>query len=109
MRRAQTRQPAGDRPGSLRFPDPQPDGERERAPHAELAFEPDLASHQLDQPPRDAEAQSGPAVAAGGRHVGLRERLEQPLGLLARHADAGVAHGEPACISRRPLQDLGVT
>ena len=56
--------------------DAEPDGEEERAADAGLAFEPDAAAHQLDQPAADGQAQAGAAVLARRGHVGLRERLE---------------------------------
>ena len=74
--------------------DAEPDREVERAADARFAFEPDAPAHQLDQPAADRQAQAGAAVLARRGHVGLRERLEQFRRLLARHADAGVAHGE---------------
>ena len=37
--------------------------------------------------------EAGAAVLPGGRGIGLGELLEQ-LGLLSRHADAGIGHGE---------------
>ena len=43
---------------------------------------------------RDREAEAGAAMFARRGHVRLGERLEQFRRLLARHADAGVAHGE---------------
>ena len=52
------------------------------------------AAHQLDQLGRDRQAQPGAAEAAGGRAVGLLERLEDRLQLLGRNADAGVGDGD---------------
>ena len=68
--------------------------EVERAAPADLALEPDLPAHHLDQAGRDRQAQPGAAVLAGRRGVGLGERLEEPLLLLGGDADAGVADGE---------------
>ena len=41
-----------------------------------------------------ARPKPGAAVVAGGRGIHLLERLEQPVLLVERDADAGVAHGE---------------
>ena len=71
----------------------EPDREVERRPGAGLAFEPDAAAHQLDQAAADRQAETGAAMLARRRHVGLRERLKQLRRLLGRHADPGVAHG----------------
>ena len=63
---------------------------RNAEPRPDLAFDPDVAAHQLDQPRRDRQAEAGAAEAAGRRAVRLRERLEDQLLLVARDADAGV-------------------
>ena len=69
-------------------------GEMKRAAPVHLALDPDGASHQLDQSQRDGQAQTGAAIAARRRAVGLRERLEDLLLLVRWNADAGVLHGE---------------
>ena len=53
-----------------------------------------FASHHANQVVTDGQAQAGAAEAAAGRGIGLRERLEEPLQLLRRDADAGVANLE---------------
>lgn len=50
-------------------------------------FDVDLSAHGLDQMLADGQAQPGTAVLARGRVVCLAESLEQPTGLLRRHAD----------------------
>ena len=62
----------------------QRDLEPEGAAAARLAVHPDLSAHRLDQPARDGEPETGTAVAAGRRRVGLGERLEQPTRVLRR-------------------------
>ena len=57
-----------------------------------LAFAPQPAIHQVDQPLADREAKAGAAEAARHRSVGLLERLEQPRQVFGVDADAGVAH-----------------
>ena len=68
--------------------------EPERGSAPDLAFDPDVAAHQLHQPRRDRQAEPRAAEAPGGRAVGLRERLEDELLLVARDADARVDDGE---------------
>jgi hypothetical protein len=91
----------------LGFPHAEPGGEGDRRAHVRLALQPDLPVHHLDQAAADRQAQAGAAVLAGGGHVALREGLEQAVGLLPRHADAGVLHrkAELAPLARR-LQRL---
>ena len=62
---------------------------------------PPISSHQ---PLADRQAQAGAAVAAGGRRVGLAERLEQPVELGRRDADAGVADRESRIAARARLE-----
>src|SRR6185295_6330631 len=76
-------------------PDAEPGSEGESAADCGLRLDPNSAAHQLDQTPRDREPEAGAAVLAGGRSVGLAERLEQPRRLLARHADPGVGDFDP--------------
>ena len=52
----------------------------------------DLAVHQLDEPPRDGEAQAGPAELARRRTVSLGEGFEQERLHARGHADPGVSH-----------------
>ncbi len=89
-------------PGQLLWNDPSctrrrshadPHREVERRPGAGLAFEPDAASHQVDQAAADGQAKTGAAMLSRRGHVGLRERLKQLRRLLGRHADPGIAHG----------------
>ena len=72
----------------------EPHREVERAPPADLALQPDLPAHHLDQPGRDRQAQPRAAVLAGGRSVRLGEGLEELLLLVGGDADARVADGE---------------
>ncbi len=66
----------------------QPGGEPERTALARLAERFDITAHQLGQPFRDGQAQSGAAILAGSRCVRLLESLEQPPDLLLGQADA---------------------
>jgi hypothetical protein len=52
-------------------------GEPESAALARLALDARVAAHQFRQPPGDRQPEAGAAVLAGGRGVGLLERLEQ--------------------------------
>ena len=67
---------------------------REGAALSRRAGQADLAAQQLGQLAADRQAQAGAAVLAAGRAVGLLERLEDDLLLVARDADAGVRHRE---------------
>ena len=60
----------------------------------QFAAHTDIAAQQLGQSARDGEAKAGAAILLGDRRIGLHERLEEPRELFARHADAGVAHGD---------------
>ena len=73
---------------------PEAGDESELAPLPRLARQPDPAAHHLDQMRRDRQPQSGAAVAAGRRRVGLHERPEDLPLLVLRDADAGVGDGE---------------
>ena len=53
-----------------------------------------VPAHQGHQPGGDGQAQAGAAVLPRGRGVRLLEGLEDPLLLVGRDADAGVAHRE---------------
>src|SRR5215467_9440392 len=66
----------------------------EQAARAGSALRADLAAEHLDEALADREPEARAAVAARGRGVGLRERLEQPRHLLFADADAAVAHLE---------------
>ena len=68
--------------------------ERERAPLAELAVDPDPAAVQLDEPLREREAEPG-ALALRGPGVGLLELLEDPLVIFGGDPGAGVGHRDP--------------
>src|SRR5581483_12055109 len=52
------------------------------------------AAHEPDEALRDREPQSGAAVLARHRRVGLREFLEDRAELLRLDADAGIADDE---------------
>src|SRR5262249_30973142 len=68
------------------------DGEPEGRSFTDLAVDADLAAHHMRELLGYGEAQTGAAVAARGRLVGLREGLEDPALRVGRHADAAVAH-----------------
>src|SRR3954470_16901828 len=71
-----------------------PGRERERTADADLAIEPDLPAHQLNQAAADRQPQTGATVLPSRGCVCLREGLEQLRGLLARQADTGVPDRE---------------
>ncbi|MDT4822466.1 hypothetical protein FQZ97_556660 [compost metagenome] len=58
--------------------------------HAFRAFQGDLAAHQLRQPARDRQPQSGAAETPGGTAFALHEGREQVLDVIPGDADAGV-------------------
>src|SRR5208283_1545081 len=68
--------------------------EMKRAALAHFAFHPNLAAHHLDQLRGDGQAQTGSAVLARGRTVGLRERLKNHTLLVLGNTDARVADGK---------------
>src|SRR5207245_2979226 len=74
------------------------DGEGQReaevAAAAYLGRNGDLSAQQRHQPPRDREAESGAAVAAGHGRIRLRELLEDRGQLLLRDADPRIAHAK---------------
>lgn len=57
--------------------------------------------HGGDQALGDGQPETGPAVAPGGRTIGLGKFLEEPGDLLRRHADAGIL--DPADDAEPPL------
>ena len=63
---------------------PHLDREPERAAPPWLAFDPDLAAHQIDQLLRDGKPQARAAVTPGRRPVGLLERLKDRLQFVAQ-------------------------
>src|ERR1044071_7325369 len=67
--------------------------EVKRAPVA-IAFQPNAATHHLDQAVRDGETQSGAAVFARHRAIRLPERLENNLLLVGFDSDTRVAYLE---------------
>ena len=63
-------------------------------PLPSCALHANLAAEQTRDLAADRETEARAAVLAAGRAVGLLERLEDQLLLVARDADARVAHGE---------------
>ena len=70
----------------------QPRGDPEGAAHAHGARHTDFAAHHLGQLAVDRKTESGAAVTAGGRAVGLLESREQAAQLVGLDADAFVLH-----------------
>src|SRR2546428_4791313 len=68
--------------------------EGELAADARRAFDGDLAAEQPCDFAADRQTESGSAVLASRRHVGLLERLEDDAQLVARNADAGVQNAK---------------
>src|SRR5205807_9033100 len=68
--------------------------QRKRGADAFLARHADLAAQQARDLAADGEAEAGAAVLAGGRGVGLLERLEDDALLLLGDADAGIDDAE---------------
>src|SRR5699024_435333 len=62
---------------------------------ADFAFDADPATHQIDQPGADGQAEAGALVAAGGRRIDLRKFLEYALQLVGGDADAGILDTHP--------------
>src|SRR6185436_1095691 len=59
------------------------------------ALDTDVAVHQLDDPLRDAQPQTGPAEPATDRTVGLDERLKEASLLRRRQSNPLIDDGEP--------------
>src|SRR5438876_175638 len=78
--------------------------EGEGAAAARRAVHGDRPAHQSDQPGSDGQAQAGAAVLTRGRGVLLLEGPEDPLLLVGRDADAGVAHCEAEADFPRPRE-----
>ena len=72
-----------------------------------LAFHPDIAAHHFGQLAADGQAQAGAAELAGGGGIDLREGLEEPVDLVRRNADAGVADGKEDEVVARFVLRLG--
>src|SRR5688572_3209193 len=70
------------------------DEQRERAAFSGLALDADLAAEELRNLAADREAESRTSKLATRGTVGLLERLEDELLLVARDADSGVGHLE---------------
>src|SRR5262249_25889173 len=68
--------------------------ERKRAPLARRALDANLAAEQAGHLSADRKAEASAAELPARRSVGLLERLEDQLLLVARNADARVAHLE---------------
>ena len=73
---------------------PESRGEPESRTLARGAFEADLAPHESDELLGDGQAQAGAPELAGGRGVGLRERVENPGLRLKRNPDTLVGDAE---------------
>ena len=73
---------------------PEQDREPESAADAWLAFDPDPASHELDQLGRDRQAEPRAAEPAGGRAVGLLEWLKDRFQFFGGDADSRVGDGK---------------
>ena len=69
-----------------------PSVEREAASDTLLRFDSDVPAHHFDEPFADSQAQTGAAVAAGGRGLGLFEGFEQTVLLVFADANAGIPH-----------------
>src|SRR5664279_3747868 len=64
----------------------------EDTPLARTALDQDAAAHQLDQPETDGQSQSGAAVSARDRGIGLGKGSEDLFQLFRCHPDAGVCY-----------------
>ena len=59
-----------------------------------LAFDPDAAAHEFDQPAGNGQSQAGAAVSARHRTVGLDKLLEYVPQPVPRNAHAGILDHE---------------
>ena len=66
----------------------------ERGAGSGLRIDADLSRHQIDDALADDQSQTGSAIQARSRGIGLAEGLEQAAGIFRRDADAGVFHFE---------------
>src|SRR5207237_4534791 len=64
-------------------------------PRAVVVLRPDAPAVQLDDLPRQGQADAGAAVAPRLAHVDLEETLEEALGHLLREAGPVVLHHDP--------------
>ena len=83
--------------------------EKKSTADAESAFQPDAAAHQFDKLFGNCKAESGAAVFAGSRSIGLGEAFEDRIDFIGGDADAGIDHGEAqaAAIRRKGRIGLG--
>ena len=68
------------------------DREMESAATTDLAFDPDAPAEKLGQARRYAQSETGAAVLAGDRPVGLREGVENRRQFFFGNTDATVGH-----------------
>ena len=64
--------------------------EKESAPFAQLALDPDRARVQLDQLARDGEPEAGSVMGARRGRIDLRELAKHQLVMVARYSASGV-------------------
>ena len=60
-----------------------------------FAVDPDMTTHQIDQPHTDREPQPGAPKAPARRVIDLRKRPKQPIDAIGRNANTGVLHRKP--------------
>ncbi len=68
--------------------------EPECGAHVFAALDSGLSPHESCQTPHDGEPQSGPAKAAGRRHIDLGEGRKQRIQAIGRDPDPCIAHFE---------------
>ena len=81
------------------------DRKGEAAALARLALHPDAPAEQLDQPARNRQPESRPAVLSRRRGIDLGKGLKQPILARLGNADAGVRDGEPQLDEIRSHRD----
>lgn len=65
-----------------------------RAPSVHLTFQPNVPSHEIDQPPTDRQTQSDPSMLPSRGIVGLIECLENRVLFLGRNPSTRIAYGK---------------
>src|SRR5262245_52555357 len=84
------------------------EADREAAAPARLALDGQRAAVGVDDRPGDREPEAGTARLPGPRRVEPDERLEDPLGVGRRDADAGILDGDLCLPADHPQRQLNL-